>query len=100
MSKTLLLALTLVAGIAHAQQHTTASAQRIISDNFKPADCGKVVEVYNRRGGGQAARCSNGEVYMFARYEGKDVAMRCSMLDRFRRQGIDLGVSTAQCIGR
>ena len=96
MKKVLIAGLFAVAGIAQATSISTA--QRLIDANFEPRDCGKVIKVEDRRGGGKIAICSNKEVFMLTG-NSKLPLMRCSMLDKFRAQGIDLGVSTRECRG-
>ena len=96
MKKVLIAGLIAVAGIAHATSISTA--QRLIDANFEPRDCGKVIKIADRRGGGEIALCSNKEVFMLTG-NSKLPLMRCSLLDKFRTQGIDLGVSTRECRG-
>lgn len=98
----LLVSISIFSGTSNAYElsYTVKDAQRIIDENFEPKDCGKVTTLYNRKGGGQSLICSNGETYMLAQIKGKSLAMRCSVLDKYKVQGIDLGVTTSQCMGR
>ena len=96
MKKTLFVALMVISGIAQATSIDTA--QRLIDANFDPQDCGKVVKVANRNGGGAALVCSNKEIFMLTG-NAKFPLMKCSALDKYRAKGIDLGVSTRECRG-
>lgn len=69
----------------------------MVDENF-PGEC-QVRLVYKRRGGGFGAMCSNGEKFMLYVLKGKPITLRCSMLDKYRAKGIELGVSTAECEG-
>ena len=96
MKKTVIILTLAFTGIAQATSIDTA--QRLIDNNFDPADCGKVVKIANRNNGGEALVCSNKEVFMLTG-NSKLPLMKCSALDKFRAKGIDLGVSTRECRG-
>ena len=96
MKKVLIVALMVVASTAQAT--SIDSAQRMIDNNFDTQDCGKVIKVANRNGGGEVAVCSNKEAFMLTG-NSKMPLMKCSVLDKYRAKGIDLGVSTRECRG-
>ena len=81
-----------------ANATSVGTAQSLINDNFEPKDCGTVTKVVQRNGGGELAICSNKEVFMLTGNR-KLPLMKCSVLDKYRAMGIDLGVTTKQCLG-
>ena len=96
MKKTLIVALMMLAGIAQATSINTA--QRLIDDNFEPRDCGKVIKIADRNGGGKIAICSNREVFALTG-NSKLPLMKCSALDRIRAQGHTNFPTTRECRG-
>jgi len=96
MKKTFIVVSLAFAGVAQAT--SIDAAQRLIDTNFDPTDCGKVVKIATRNSGGEALVCSNKEVFMLTG-NSKLPLMKCSVLDKFRAKGIDLGVSTRECRG-
>jgi hypothetical protein len=96
MKKFLITGLIAVAGIAQATSISTT--QRLIDDNFEPRDCGKVIKIADRNGGGKIAICSNREVFMLTG-NSKFPLIRCSALDRTRAQGHTNFPTTRECRG-
>ena len=96
MKKTLIVALLAATGVVQAA--TMQDAQRMIDANFDPQDCGKVMKIINRPGGGQTAVCSNRASYMLTGVS-KFPVMRCDALDSARAMGYTNFPTTRECRG-